>query len=169
MTDALEDYEGNVSIAGRTITNLRFADDIGGLAGEEKELAKLIEHLNKASTAYSMKISAEKTKLMTSNTSGDDQNTSSAITMLNQLKRETLCTVKSLQLTQFLFRNNKLSTTLPACPRAILYSSLHQNIKTCSCISPVPLSYLSKRVHGWLAHRPRISSMAMVQLPGVTG
>ena len=27
MTDALEDYEGTVSIGGRTITNLRFADD----------------------------------------------------------------------------------------------------------------------------------------------
>ena len=30
MTDALEDYEGTVSIGGRTITNLRFADDIDG-------------------------------------------------------------------------------------------------------------------------------------------
>ena len=28
MTDALEDHEGNVSIRGRTITNLRFTDDI---------------------------------------------------------------------------------------------------------------------------------------------
>ena len=39
MTDAL-DHEGTVSIAGRTITNLRFADDIDGLAGEEEELGK---------------------------------------------------------------------------------------------------------------------------------
>ena len=39
MTDALEDHEGTVSIGGRTITNLRFADDIDGLAGEEEELA----------------------------------------------------------------------------------------------------------------------------------
>ena len=52
----------------RTITSLRFADDIDGLAGEE-ELAKLIERLDKASTAYGMEISAEKTKLMTNNTS----------------------------------------------------------------------------------------------------
>ena len=51
-------------------TNLRFADDIDGLAGEEEELAKLIECLNKASTANGMEISAEKTKLMTNNTSG---------------------------------------------------------------------------------------------------
>ena len=50
--------------------DLRFADDIDGLAGEEEELANLVEHLDKASMAYSMEISAEKTKLMTNNTSG---------------------------------------------------------------------------------------------------
>ena len=70
MTDALEDHEGTVSIGGRTITNLRFADDIDGLAGEEEELTNLAEHLDKASIAYGMEISAEKTKLMTNNTSG---------------------------------------------------------------------------------------------------
>ena len=32
MTDALRDHSGTVSIGGRTITNLRFADDIGDLA-----------------------------------------------------------------------------------------------------------------------------------------
>ena len=52
MTDALEDHEGTVSIGGRTITHLRFADDIDGLAGEEEEVAKLVECLDKASTAY---------------------------------------------------------------------------------------------------------------------
>ena len=69
MTDALEDREGTVSIGGRTITNLRFADDINGLA-EEEELAKLVQRLNKTFTAYGMEISAEKTKLMTNNTGG---------------------------------------------------------------------------------------------------
>ena len=48
MISALEDHEGTVSIGGRTITNLRFADDIDGLAGEEEELAKLVECLDKA-------------------------------------------------------------------------------------------------------------------------
>ena len=47
-----------------------FADDIDGFAGEEETLATLVEHLNNASTAYSMEISAMKTKLMTTNTSG---------------------------------------------------------------------------------------------------
>ena len=45
--------------------HFRFADDIDGLAGEGEELAKLVEHQDKASTAYGTEISAEKTKLMT--------------------------------------------------------------------------------------------------------
>ena len=64
MTDTSECHEGTVSIGGRTITNLRFADAIDGLAGEE-ELAKLVERLDRASKAYHREISAEKTKLMT--------------------------------------------------------------------------------------------------------
>ena len=70
MTDALENHEGSVSIGGRTITNLRFADDIDALAWKEDELVKLINHLDTTSTKYGMEISAEKTKLMTSNTKG---------------------------------------------------------------------------------------------------
>ena len=64
MTDALEDQEGTVSIGGRTINNFRFADDIDDL-GREGGLVILVERLDKASTAYGMEISAEKTKLMT--------------------------------------------------------------------------------------------------------
>ena len=69
MTDALEDHKGTVSSGGRRSTNLRFADDIDGLAGEEEEMANLVERLDKGSTAYGMEISAEKTKLMTNNAS----------------------------------------------------------------------------------------------------
>ena len=67
MTDALEDHEGTVSIGGRTIPNPQL---LMTLAGEEEELANLVERLNKASTACGMEISAEKTKLMTNITSG---------------------------------------------------------------------------------------------------
>ena len=67
---ALQDHEATVSIGGRTITNLCFADDIDGLAGEEEEVANLVERFDEAFTAYGMEISAKKTKLMTSNTSG---------------------------------------------------------------------------------------------------
>ena len=65
MTDTLDDYEDTVSIGGRTITSLRLADDIDCLAGQEEQLAHLVERLDKVSTAYCMEISAEKTKLMT--------------------------------------------------------------------------------------------------------
>ena len=36
MAHALEDHEGTVNIGGRTITNLCFAGNIDGLAGEEE-------------------------------------------------------------------------------------------------------------------------------------
>ena len=45
-----------VSIGGRQLTNLRFADDIDGLAGSETKLRQLV--------------SVEKTKLMTNNNNG---------------------------------------------------------------------------------------------------
>ena len=57
-------------MGGRTITKLLFADDIDGLEGEEEELAKLFECLDKACTDYGMEIIAVKTKLMTNTTSG---------------------------------------------------------------------------------------------------
>ena len=91
VADALEDHEGTVSIGGRIITNLRFADDIDGLAEEEQALVKLVNHLEEASKAYGMQISAEKTQLMTNNTNG----ISTDITIDNK-KLETVCSFKYL-------------------------------------------------------------------------
>ena len=59
MTGTLENHEDTVSVGGRTIINLGFAD-IDGLAGQDEELAKLVDRLDKASTAYGAAISAEK-------------------------------------------------------------------------------------------------------------
>ena len=70
MTDALNDHEGTVSIGGRKITSLHFADDVDGLAGTEEELADLVERLDKTSTNLGMQTNAEKTKLMANNTNG---------------------------------------------------------------------------------------------------
>ena len=70
LTDALEEHQGTVSIGGRTFTNLHFADDIDGLAGSEQELENLVMHLDRSSTAYGMKISANKTKLMMNSNNG---------------------------------------------------------------------------------------------------
>ena len=54
MTVALEDHDDTVSIEGRTNTTLHFAHDISGSAGEKEELEKLVESLDRASTAYSL-------------------------------------------------------------------------------------------------------------------
>ena len=67
MTEALEKHHGTVSIGGRTITNLRFADDIDGLAGDEEELEALAECLDTASKKYGMEINTDKTNVITSN------------------------------------------------------------------------------------------------------
>ena len=91
MTDALGDHEGTASIGGRTITNLRFADDMDGLAGEKEELAKLVECLDKDSTAYGMDISAQKTKLLTNNTSAINTEIK-----VNEQKLETVTSFKYL-------------------------------------------------------------------------
>ena len=72
MSDALEEDNGKLSISGRNITNLRFADDIlvDALAEEEQELETLVESLDETCTRYKMEISAEKTKLMTNTVIG---------------------------------------------------------------------------------------------------
>ena len=61
MSDALEEHDGKVSIGGRNITNVRFADDINALGEEEQELEALLESLDKTCTWYKMGISAEMT------------------------------------------------------------------------------------------------------------
>ncbi|XP_012941767.1 hephaestin-like protein, partial [Aplysia californica] len=86
MTDELEDHEGTVSIGGRTTNSLRFADDIDGLAEQERELVSLIDRLGKTSIAYRTEISAKKTRLMSKsnkNITVDIQNISSAMRGLN--------------------------------------------------------------------------------------
>ena len=47
MTDALEEHDRMVSIGGRNITSLRFADDIDALTEEEQELQALVDRLKK--------------------------------------------------------------------------------------------------------------------------
>ena len=64
---------------------------INGLAGKEEELAKLVEHLDKTSTAYSTEISAKKTKLMTDNTGGINTDIN-----INVQKLETVTSFKYL-------------------------------------------------------------------------
>ena len=69
MRETLENHTGTVCIGGRNITNLRFADDIDGIAGKEAKLANLVRQMDRASSRYGKEISAEKTKLMANNNS----------------------------------------------------------------------------------------------------
>ena len=58
MSDALEEHDRKVSIGGRNITNLPFADDTDSLAKEEQEPEALVENLGKICTCYKMTNSA---------------------------------------------------------------------------------------------------------------
>lgn len=57
MADALKEQY-------RKVKNLRFANDIDALAGEQQELDALVKGLDKTCTRYKMVISAEKNALM---------------------------------------------------------------------------------------------------------
>ena len=70
MSDALKEHEEKVSIRGRNITHLLFADDKDAQAEEEQEVEALNKSLDKTCTRYQMEIRAEKTKLMTNSASG---------------------------------------------------------------------------------------------------
>ena len=64
LTVTFENFSGTVKIAGREVTNLRFADDIDLLGGSREELADLTTRLDTAARKYGMEISAEKSKTM---------------------------------------------------------------------------------------------------------
>ena len=64
MNDALNNHVGSVNIGGKIITNLRFTDDIDGLAGSESELSNLIKIINNTARAYLMEINSTKTQIM---------------------------------------------------------------------------------------------------------
>ena len=60
IKDALEDHESSVVFSSKTIIKLLFADGIDGIAGSEDELSSLVQHLDKATSEWSMQISAKK-------------------------------------------------------------------------------------------------------------
>ncbi len=64
MLETLQDHQTSISINGRAICNLRFADDIDLLAGSNQELQELTKKLVERAGAYAMEISTEKSKVM---------------------------------------------------------------------------------------------------------
>ena len=64
VSRSLEGFAGSISIGGRIITDLRFADDIDLVAGSQEEMQDLTGRLASTSKSYGMKISTEKSKLL---------------------------------------------------------------------------------------------------------
>jgi len=65
MRKALQGFTGGFKIGGRTISNLRYADDIVLLATSQEELQDLLGRVERAAKEYSMVINAAMTKVMT--------------------------------------------------------------------------------------------------------
>ena len=60
----MEGIEEGIKIGGKLIKDVRFADDQGMIAKNEKGLQKIMDGLNSTSSSYGMKINIKKTKVM---------------------------------------------------------------------------------------------------------
>ena len=65
MRKALQGFTGGFKIGGRTISNLRYADDIVLLATSQEKLHDLLCRVERAAKGYNMMINAGMTKVMT--------------------------------------------------------------------------------------------------------
>ena len=64
MKEAFRNVNAGITVGGRTINSLRFADDKAILASNEEGLQELMTRLNDVSEEYGMKINTKKTKVM---------------------------------------------------------------------------------------------------------
>jgi len=64
VREMLDGYTGWFRIGGRTVTNLRYADDIVLTATAQSDLQELVDRLNRASQKYGLEINIDKTKTM---------------------------------------------------------------------------------------------------------
>ena len=62
----LDEAQGGIKIAGRTINNLRYADDTTLMAENEEELKSLLMKVKEESEIFGLKLSIQKTKIMAS-------------------------------------------------------------------------------------------------------
>ena len=62
----LDEPQAGIKIAGRNITNLRYADDTTLTAQSEEELKSLLKRVKKESEKASLKLNIQKTKIMAS-------------------------------------------------------------------------------------------------------
>ena len=64
MRNALEGFESSVTVGGRRISNLRYADDTVLIAGSMTDLQELVERVRSYSEAAGLFLNAKKTKVM---------------------------------------------------------------------------------------------------------
>lgn len=64
MLHALENHIDRVCIGRKTVTGLRFADNIDSLAESKNKLANLVRCLDETASRYGMKINVKKINLM---------------------------------------------------------------------------------------------------------
>ena len=62
----LEEAQAGIKIAGRNINNLRYADDTTIIAESEEELESLLMKVKEESEKVGLKLSIQKTKIMSS-------------------------------------------------------------------------------------------------------
>ena len=62
----VDESQGGLKIAGRNISNLRYADDTTLKAESKKELKSLLMKVKKESQKVGLKLNIQKTKIMTS-------------------------------------------------------------------------------------------------------
>ena len=86
MGETFHNFKSTISIGGRIISNLRFADDIDLMGGNNDELQELRYRLSNSAREYGMEISSEKSKVMVN--SGD--NTTVQISMNGQQVEEAM-------------------------------------------------------------------------------
>ena len=64
MKNALEGFTGGVTIVGRVITHLRYANDVVLIAGGMEELQELVHRARKASSQFCLSLNSSKTKVL---------------------------------------------------------------------------------------------------------
>ena len=62
----LDEAQAGIEIAGRNISNLRYADDTSLMAESEEELKSLLMKVKKENEKVGLKLSIQKTKIMAS-------------------------------------------------------------------------------------------------------
>ena len=84
IQETLQDHHTSISIGGRSLCNLRFADDIDLMGGSNEELKDLTNKLVDRASEYGMEVSTDKSKVMVNST----RDISANITMSGQQLEE---------------------------------------------------------------------------------